>query len=388
MTDPKKQIIGGNNPKDLRSKYAHVIKELNMIYSSNRQETITGIPKDLLKSELIFFFVEGDNDRKIGKLLVQKTKTIIHAPQIPKKKNLSGDYTGGRDAVTWILDRKNLEKFSSEPLVKKIMNNRVIGLIDLDFEKLSPDNPHQDCLNLYQCSRYKNLFATETNDIETFFLCYGGFPIFLKRFSKNSTEEGNPAITRTFLYQAELLGDAFRAAKKMAIKFSHMDHLPLNKLLKIFRSQNPEELIINEIIKENAEKDPSDIRNFITLFHQLRQERELQNSKIYPQDIGNDNLFSVDALSGCRGHSLMPVLCSHSSYDVQMDFIQKTQKDSDTLFDKIFKDFKENNSICQSRLYLSLRAWEQNNHVDFLKKCVNGKIIDFEKRIGSEASYN
>jgi len=377
MTDPKRKIIEGNNPKDLRSDSAYIIRVLNTIlYSDSRWET-TDIPKELLESELIFFFVEDKCQKTIGEFLVQRTKARVYIPQIPKKKKNSGNYTAGRDVVSWILDRKILEKFSSEPLVKKIINNRVIGLIDLDFEQLSPDTLHQGCLNLYQCSRYKNLFATETNDIETFFLCYGGFPIFLQRFSKTSTtEEGNHALTRTILYQAELLGDAFKATKKTGVKFSHMDYLTLKEYHKILDSKNPEEWIINCILKENTDKDPSNINNFITLFYKLREEREIQNSKSCPPNIGKDDLISVDALSGCRGHSLMPILCCHSSFDVKMDFIQNTKDDTDMLFNKIFKGFKKNNSVCQSKLYLSLRAWEQKSHVDFLKKCLNGKIFD------------
>jgi hypothetical protein len=375
MTDPKKQITEGNNPKDLRSKYAHVIKELNMIYPSTRRETMD-IPKELLKSELIFFFVEGYNDKKIGELFVQKTKTIVHAPRIPKKKNSRDDYSGGRDAVTWILDRKNLENFSYEPVVKKIRNNRVIGLIDRDFEQLSLDNSHQNCLNLYQCSCYKNLFATETNDIDTFFLCYGGLSIFIKRFSKNFAKEGgNFALIRMILDQAELLGDAFRAAKKTGVKFTHIDSLSLNKFCKILRNSNPDEMI-REFInldEKNRTKDTSIIKEFFTLFHHLREERKNKKCKSCHPDICKDDPISVDDLSGCRGHTLMEILCCFSSYDVKMDFIPNplndAEKPDNILFNKIFREFRNNNSLCQSTLYLSLRTWEQKNHLDFLKKC-------------------
>lgn len=218
MTDPRRKIIEGNNPKDLRSDYEYVTLELHeKIYVEDRKQTIKIIPNNSLKNEIILFLVEGYNDKKIWDCFVQRPKTKVHYIRIPRRKN-PDEHHAGKDVIKLILARNNLKKYSSNPIAIKTKNNRVFGLIDLDFEQLSLDNPNQDCLNLYQCSPYKNLFATETNDIDTFFLCYGGFPIFIKHFSNFFFKEGgNFALTRTILDQAELLGDAFRAAKKTGI---------------------------------------------------------------------------------------------------------------------------------------------------------------------------
>jgi hypothetical protein len=367
----RQQILAAKNPKDSQSNYEYITNLLHEKIYIEKRKQFPHIPKESLKTDLVLFLVEGKHDKKIWELFVQKQKTSVQFIRIPKRKK-PDEYHSGKDAVRMVLDREYLEKFPSSPMVVKIKKNRVIGLIDLDFENLGGGNP-SECSNLYQCQRYKNLFATETNDIETFLLCYGGFSIYQNKFLKTSDQSDvKQQYAHEIVATAELLGDAFRAAQNR-IRFTHIDDISLDQFCKHLKCKKPEELIRNLVYldEKNRKKDPVIIREFFTTFFRFRDERSNKTNNDRPPENDRNERNCVEKLSGCRGHTIMQVLCGYSSDVVKKDFIQNPKAFQDEpeniLFDKIFEEFKDINSVRESTLYQSLLKWDQTVNGNFLK---------------------
>jgi hypothetical protein len=365
MTEPPPGIP---TPKDLRSDYVYVNRVLeNLAYASNRRKN-QDIPKEKLKRELVLFLVEGKSDKKFWNLFVQQPGTIVYYLRIYRQGTGYGCHAG-REAVKMMLDRKNLEAFPSEPIAKKTRNNRVLGLIDRDFEEPAADNP-PGCPNLYRPDRYRNLFATETNDLETFLACYGGLSLFLDRFADRDRDTAGQAI----MDQAEILGDAFRAARELNVRFSHIDDCPPGEFCRILAAGHPEALVrtLMELDDRNRQRDAGTIEAFWALFHQFRKERTGRKARQVPHGAGNGTPPPVGDLDRCRGHTLMQVLFCHTSQDVRRDLIrqsaQTTEKPENLLFGRMLQEFRNENSLPQSALVSSLRTWEERTRVRFLKK--------------------
>jgi hypothetical protein len=358
MSDVRNQIIRGINPKDVISEYEFYTNVLHQkFYVEDRRNTIH-IPKDTLKKEMFLFLVEGYHDKKIWDEFVDRAKTKVRYIRVPKRHN-SEKYYAGKDAISETFRKDNLKKYSQCPLVIKIKNNRVIGIIDRDFEPISLEKP-QNCINLYKPSHFKNLFVTETNDIETFFLCYGGFSIYKSKFVKTLPDDNDRGtLCRKILEKAEILGCAFLCSKNK-VKFTHIDSIPLEDFSRILEINNPQDLIKKLIEREekNHNKDPIELREFYTAFHQILNQKLNTNYEY--------------CLSRCRGHTIMQVLCCYCSNEVKRQFKENPQYREDTpenvLFEKIFEQFKIKNTVECSKLFLSLLEWEKQTKVNFLKR--------------------
>jgi hypothetical protein len=365
MTEPP---AGIPTPKDLRSDYVYVNRVLeNLAYASNRRKN-QDIPKEKLKRELVLFLVEGKSDKKFWNLFVQQPGTIVYYLRIYRQGTGYGCHAG-REAVKMMLDRKNLEAFPSEPIAKKTRNNRVLGLIDRDFEEPAADNP-PGCPNLYRPDRYRNLFATETNDLETFLACYGGLSLFLDRFAGRDRDAAGQAV----LDQAEVLGDAFRAARELNVRFSHIDDCPPEEFCRVLAAREPGALVrtLMELDDRNRQRDAGTIAAFWALFRRFREERPGREARQVPSGGGNGTPLPVVDLDRCRGHTLMQVLFCNASQEVKRDLVrqgaQTGEKPQNLLFGRMLQEFRNENSLPQSALVASLRTWEGRTRVRVLKK--------------------
>jgi len=365
------------NPKDISSTYCYLTNEIAMkIYPENRSGTID-IPKENLKDEIFILFVEGYWDKRIWDPCVQRPKTSVYYPRVPKRENPEKFYSG-KDPIKLLLDRKNHAQYPTNPLSIQIRKNRIIGIIDLDFEGFPLKNDG-DCPNLYRDDKYKNLFVTETNDIETFFLCYGGLYIFRNYLLKGDEKERDGFICE-ILRIGEFLGDAFRASQ-YKLKFTHTDDVPLEEFCRIIQIENPCEIIQSLICSHpvNLTKDENLRREFHSAFRQIRIKKKGERKKTSPGCDRSGGKLTPELFAGCRGHTLMKVLCCFLPEEKKRDYIKRTAPGSkkenpeNFLLEDIFQKFKFKNDclVQKSSVYSSLKVWEQKSKSAFLREQKN-----------------
>jgi hypothetical protein len=243
--------------------------------------------------------------------------------------------------------------------MRKINNNQMVGIIDKDTESFS-EITNNSGQNIYRSHKYKNLFVTETNDIETYILHNCGLCIFLYLFSECPSDfDKKNLLFDQILNKSELLYCVFKACDNGLLRFKQIDALSIEELSIALNKKHPTceifKILMGDIRnQQKIGRNPKIIRQFIQRFNDEKQ-------KPSPR-------YTENFLLHCRGHSIMCVLCSHSSKWIKDLFDNNARKSEEILSQKIYEIFRYQNSVTESKLYASLSNWEQQNGVKFLKK--------------------
>jgi hypothetical protein len=329
-----------------------------------------------LVQEIFLVIVEGPSDKKFFNQIFNKRKTLVIDASIVDvvKETFEGREIDrqrierklyGRHMLEILFKKQNYNEFSNNPIVKKLINNTIIGIIDKDFNELPQRNK---CRNYCKSSVYKNLFATETEDLETLILEYGGLTIFLNNLLEITNQKEAQTQIRAFIInRSKILGRAFSIAKNNGLSWR-------DSWRDIWKK---EENGIREFAQYiNQSVRDSDLTNFIvdlvlTKNIEDNQKRD-EIKKLFLSEMNLSELLTFDDMYFCRGHDVIKVLMA-VRLNCGIGF-----KNENQLFGEICEKFNEKKWFKNTELCQSIKNWEE-----YSKFPISG-----QKSILIESMYN
>lgn len=227
--------------------------------------------------------------------------------------------------------------------------NKVIGIVDLDFENEKNIN------NRYSPNYYCNLFVTETNDTQTLLLTHNGLLIFIHKLcEKKEIEKFRERRNLQPLYHLIILMTNYSGLAR------HIDHKLKNKGISdyqalSFTSLKPQN-VFDEFINNEKLLTPDNIRYL--LFEKDNGNRSsIYFDREYKNALSNLDKDFRNKWEICQGHDMMRVLLSiHQLVGCNGDY-----KCEENILEAISNIFHERKYFRQSPLYSALKKWESED---------------------------
>jgi hypothetical protein len=324
---------------------------------NNRQvDRVKAITKSLQKincysDKNFFIVVEGKDDIPLySPVFTEKQCKLIPLWGVDNVKYIFKKLKTRRDQSKPM--RQVLELADNQEKINKLSRmrdeNKIIGIIDLDFEKEKCSN------NEYSTQDYSNLFVTETNDGQILLLSNYGLIIFIKELcdqekvkefkKRNKIEQLFKQIIIMTNYSglARYLNKKFGKEKK--------DFQPLK-----FRILDPEDIFYNYIAWDRVLTDNDIIK---LLFHEeSNNDYNADFIKEYAKKKSNLEYYFPNRWDVCQGHDMTKVLLSiHRLVGCGKNYTQEND-----LIDDICNIFHspKNAFFNKTSLFTALKRWER-----------------------------
>ena len=224
--------------------------------------------------------------------------------------------------------------------------NKLIGIVDLDFEKEKNIN------NCYSPETYENLFVTETNDAQTLLLSHGGLKIFIdelcdprKKFEIQKIH-GLQEFPLHITIMASYPGLIRNINKKTKGSIS-------------FKCLNPIVVFCKFISKEKL-LTPNNIRNLL-LNPESNSHYYETFDKTYQKELESVDIKYPNRWDLCQGHDIMKILLCIFHHVKKKNYSFSQNRGEEELLEYLSKDFHKKGLFNRSALYSALKKWAGDN---------------------------
>jgi len=311
-----------------------------------RKKGISYTNKELNKS-VFLVIVEGKPDKVVYDEIFNRSNSVVidlTCGESETERERKALNLFGKPAVQTLMEKSHHNNNPPCRFITRVRGNMALGLIDLDYDNY-PSVKDTSCPNRFQPLQYRNLFSTETNDLETLLLEYGILNELLAKIFEESQNEQKESIEkfRDYVYfRIKFLNKVFRiATKKYNLSWKHVKLIDFKALCSIINT--PDENLCDAFTSlvfhpESKNGNNRDIKEkFI---------RDI-TSEYSPQD-----LIKSPNIHFCQGHNTMTVLrCIYYKF-LHFHISEKE------LFNRIWVICKKDKRFKKTQLFRSLLMWE------------------------------
>lgn len=320
---------------------------------------INGLHKDfyvIVEDQLTQSFVNGMVSRDLCEAI------RVNGPRDPSNSTSKSNelaLSGCKNMVRFLMCRNNpfFSQTASEPgkFIELRLKSRIIGIVDRDFEK-DEDGKKEGNVQ-YNEKQFSGLFKTETNDIETYILKYGGLKTFIEmNFNAASASQ----IQDEIISQSSMIGLA---------RYLNENNIPKRQFklnFKHFKSSNlyckyisKKQLMTEKQAQALVYENPANLTKS-KVFNMLYEGRLPNRKKLF------GDLWEI-----CQGHDTMKILlcyqwcCSKAQSDI------REREISEKISDIALHDLSYRDSI----FIKALIQWEKRFHPSHFGTSDIGKIF-------------